>query len=161
MEAKKTRKSIVKELENKNKEYIDHLQRLQAEFDNYRKHVEKEKVEFVKFASHKLIEKILPILDNLEIALKTSEREDDFFKGIAMIYNELKSILKKEGLEEIKSLNNKFNPMIHEVVLKQESQEEEGIVLEELQKGYMLNGRVLRFAKVKISGGKNEKNISS
>ena len=137
-------------------EYIEHLQRLQAEFDNYRKRMEQEKQLIIKQANQELIQKILTILDSFELAFKTQKHDDDFTKGIKMIYSEIYSTLKKEGLKRIDCLGQKFDANFHEVMLSEESDNEEGIILEELQKGYMLNDRVIRFSKVKISKLKNK-----
>ena|SRR3989338_2957687 len=133
-------------------EYKEHLQRLQAEFDNYRKRVEKEKEEFCKIASHEIIYKLLGILDSFEFALQSKDKNQDFVKGIELIYSQLYSMLEKDGLKKIESLNKKFDADYHEVLLIEEHNDmEEDIVIEELQKGYMLNEKVLRHAKVKIS----------
>ena len=147
--------------ENKDKlalelaDYKEHLQRLQAEFDNYRKRIEKEKSEYCKFANHELMLKLLSILDSFELALKNTEKKEDFIKGIEMIYSQFYSLLEKEGLNKIDALNKKFDPNYHEVLLIENLDKEEGIVLEELQKGYMLNEKVIRHTKVKISKGAN------
>lgn len=132
-------------------ELTDSLQRLQAEFENYKKRAEKENREFVKYANAGLISKILNTIDTFEIALRNSDDHEKFVKGMELIYAQLMSALKSEGLRQIEAAGNKFDPYLHEVMLKQASDKEEGVVLEELQKGYMLNGKVLRYSKVKIS----------
>lgn len=132
-------------------DYKEHLQRLQAEFDNYRKRIEKERAEYGKFANHELMFKLLAILDSFELALKNTNKEDEFAKGIELIYSQFYSLLEKEGLKKIEALNKKFDPNYHEVLLIENSGKEEDIILEELQKGYMLNNKVLRYSKVKIS----------
>ncbi|MCG2718381.1 MAG: nucleotide exchange factor GrpE [Nanoarchaeota archaeon] len=132
-------------------EYLDHMQRLQAEFENYRKHMEQEKQLIIKQANQELIQKILMILDSFELAFRTQKNDDDFTKGIKMIYSEIYTTLEKEGLKKIECFGKKFDANFHEVMLSEESDKEEGIILEELQKGYMLNDRVIRFSKVKIS----------
>lgn len=131
-------------LENKEKEHQEKIARLQAEFDNYRKRTEKEKSENLVNANTHLISELLPVLDNFELALKHNKD-----KGVMMIYNELKTILTKQGLTIIDT-KGKFNPKIHEVVMTVGGGEE-GIILEEIQKGYLLNHRLLRASKVKIS----------
>ncbi len=140
---------MTKEKQNKqNKEkdsnYLEQLQRLQAEFDNFRKRTEKEKYELLKNANEDLIVKLLGVLDNFELAL---EHVED--KGIKMIYSELYSILEKEGLNIIKT-EGEFDPKIHEAIIQEEGKENEKIV-EELQKGYILNDKVIRPSKVKIT----------
>jgi len=134
-------------------DYKDHLQRLQAEFDNYRKRIEKEKEEYCKFASHEIILKLLIILDSFELALKNTDKKEDFIKGIELIYSQFYSLLEKEGIRKIEALNKKFDPNYHEILLAEASEKEENTILEELQKGYMLNNKVLRYSKVKISKG--------
>jgi len=142
----------IQETENTLNEYKEHLQRLQAEFDNYRKRVEKEKEELCKIAGHEIIYKLLGILDSFEFALQSKDKNQDFVKGIELIYSQLYSMLEKDGLKKIESLNKKFDADYHEVLLIEEHNDmEEDIVIEELQKGYMLNEKVLRHAKVKIS----------
>ena len=153
---KEEKTSIKKQLEEETKkiqEYIDHLQRLQAEFDNYRKRTEQEKQLIIKQANQELIQKMLSILDSFELAFKTQKEDDEFAKGMKLIFSEVYSTLEKEGLKKIDCLNKKFDSNFHEVMLQGESEKEEGTILEELQKGYMLNDRVIRFSKVKISKG--------
>jgi len=137
--------------EEKIKELTDSLQRLQAEFENYKKRVEKEKEGFVKFSKADLIAKLLPSLDSFELALKQTADKEKFIKGIELIFAQLYSLLESEGLRPIKALGEKLDPYKHEVLMKQESYKEEDVILEELQKGYMLNDKVLRHSKVKVS----------
>lgn len=140
-------------------EYIDHLQRLQAEFENYRKRIEQEKQVVIKQANQELIQTLLTTVDSFQFALKNKENKEEFVKGTEMIYSEFFSLLTKQGLRPIEAVGKRFDPKFHEVMLQEESDQEEGTVLEELQKGYMLNDRVIRFSKVKISKGvKEEKN---
>ncbi len=143
-EKKSSDKEIIADL-------TDSLQRLQAEFENYKKRTEKEKQELVKYAEAELICKLLPLLDTFEIALRNTNDHEKFVKGIEMIYAQLFSTLEPEGLKPIEASGKKFDPYLHDVMLKQKSDKEDGIVLEELQKGYMLNDRVLRHSKVKVS----------
>ncbi|MBU89986.1 nucleotide exchange factor GrpE [Candidatus Woesearchaeota archaeon] len=147
---KKSEKEVIAEL-------TDTLQRTQAEFENYKKRVDKEKAEFVKYAKAEIIHKILPTLDTFEISLKSTKDNEKFVKGIEMAYAQLFSLLESEGLKPIESVGKKFDPYLHEVMLKEKSDKEDGIVLEELQKGYMLNDKVLRHSKVKISEKDNKK----
>ena len=141
---KPTDKEIIAEL-------TDTLQRTQAEFENFKKRVDKDKAEFVKFAKAVIIQKILPTLDTFEIALKNTSDKEKFVKGIEMVYAQLFSLLESEGLKKIESAGKQFDHYLHEVMLKEKSDKEDGIVLGELQKGYMLNDKVLRHSKVKIS----------
>jgi len=137
-------------------EFTDILQRTQAEFENYKKRVDKEKQEFVKYSKAELIQKLLPIIDTFEIALKNNKDNEKFVKGMDMVYAQLISLLHSEGLKPIDSLGKKFDPYLHEAMLKEKSEKDEGTVLEELQKGYMLNDKVLRHSKVKVSEKDNK-----
>ena len=136
--------------EEKKDNYLEQLQRLQAEFENFRKRTEKERSEIFKSANEDLIVKLLGILDNFELAIK---HIDD--KGINMIYSELYSILESEGLKAIKA-EGEFNPEFHEALIQEEG--EDGKIIEEFQKGYMLNDKVIRASKVKISKIMENKN---
>jgi len=149
------KENLSKQLEEKQKtieELTDTLKRLQAEFENYKKRIDKEKAEFVKFAHADVIAEMLPVLDSFEIALKNTNDKEKFIEGIKIIYAQFHSILEAEGLKPIKAVNEKFDPYKHEVLMKEESDKPEGTILEEFQKGYMLNDGVLRHSKVKISG---------
>ena len=153
-EAKPKKHPLQEELEKQKQSYEelkDTLQRLQAEFDNYRKRAEKDKQQCIRFASAEIIKKLLPLLDTFEIALKNAHQKDDFYKGMEMVYANIISLLQNEGVRPIKSMGEKFDPYKHEVLLSEESDKEDETILEELQKGYMLNDAVLRFAKVKIA----------
>ena len=145
-------KKQVNEKTQKIEELTDALKRLQAEFENYKKRVDREKIEFMKYAHADVIEKILPVLDSFEIALKNTIDKEKFVEGIKMIYSQLYSALEAEGLRPIKATGEKFDPYKHEVLMKEESYKPEDTILEEFQKGYMLNDRVIRHSKVKISG---------
>ena len=145
-------KNQLEEKDKKIEELTDALQRLQAEFENFKKRSDREKAEFAKYANAGIISGILPIIDSFELALKHSGENEKFVDGIKMIYAQLYSMLGSEGLKPIKSIGEKFDPYRHEVLMKEESDKPEGTILEEFQKGYMLNDKVLRFSKVKISG---------
>ena len=142
----------------------DRLLRLAAEFDNYKKRMAKEFGYLIKNANENLILQLLDTLDNFQRALdsaKTSDDYDSFHKGVELIYNHMKEILTKEGLKEIEALGNPFDPNFHEAVTQAESdQHDEGIIIDEINKGYMLNDRLLRASKVVVSKGKpkEEKN---
>ncbi|MBW3003111.1 nucleotide exchange factor GrpE [Candidatus Woesearchaeota archaeon] len=131
-------------------ELTDTLQRLQAEFENYRKRIEKEKQDFAKMASKEVILKLLPILDNFELALKNKECNEEFVKGVELIFSELWQALSDEGLKKIEA-KGKFDPYTQEALLAEESDKEQDTVLEVLQQGYSLNDNVIRHAKVKVA----------
>lgn len=135
---------------SKENEYLERLQRLQAEFDNFRRRTESEKKTNLMNANSNLISQLLDVLDNFELSLKHNPD-----KGINLIYSELFKILEKQGLKVIKS-EGKFNPKLHEVLIKEEGNEE-GIILEEISKGYLLNEKLIRASKVKISIKKENK----
>lgn len=125
-------------------EYVSQIQRIQAEFENYKKRTEKERITGQENANYNLILSLLPILDNFELALK---HNDDL--GVKMIRDELYKTLEGQGMETVKT-NGLFNPNIHEAI-SQESGEKDGEIIEVIQNGYLLNGRLLRAAKVKIT----------
>lgn len=135
-----------------NNEYVEKYQRLMADFANYKQREEKSKADFKKFASSSLIEKLLPVLDNFDRALKDKDPEDPFVKGVIMTRDELLKTLKNEGLEEILSDGEKFDHNLHHAVMTEESDSvEEDYIIETFQKGYTLNGKILRPAMVKVS----------
>lgn len=138
------------------RELTDTLQHLQAEFENYKKRAAKEICELIKCANEDLIMRILPIIDNFEIALKSCREKDGFYKGMELIYSQLIDTLHSQGLKHIDCVGKKFDPYYHEVLLTEESNEPENKILEELQKGYMLEDKVIRHSKVKIAKKKKE-----
>lgn len=136
--------------DNQIQELTESLQRLQAEFENFKKRTEKEKSDFCKYAEKDLMLELLPILDNFELALNNTKNKDEFIKGVELIYAQLVSALEKKGLKKIETAG-RFDPYKHEALMQEESDQEEGTILEELQKGYELNNIILRTAKVKVS----------
>jgi len=144
----------IDEKEQKIAELTECVQRLQAEFENYNKRVAKENASLVKYATANLISELLQLLDSFELALQNKDSKE-FVKGVELIYVQLFTILEKQGLRPICAEGTKFDPYKHEVMLQEPSDKDE-IVLEELQKGYMLQDKVLRHSKVKI-GKKIEK----
>jgi len=133
------------------RDYLERLQILQAEYENFRKRTEKERMELLKNANEDLIIKLLSVLDNFELAMKHIND-----KGVDMIYSELYSILEKEGLKTINT-EGKFDPKTHEAIVQEDGEEDEKI-LEEIQRGYTLNSKVIRASKVKISKMGENKN---
>jgi len=144
-------------------EYLTGWQRERADFLNYKREELERVEEILKYADEGLILKILPILDNFEIVekkLPENLRNDVNIKGLLQIKNQILDFLKNQGVEEIKSVGEKFDPQLHEVVGEVASSEalakggksvESGIVIEEIQKGYKINGRLLRPAKVRVT----------
>ncbi len=140
----------------KSAEYQDKILRLQADFDNFRKRLEREKQEFVRFANEGLISDLLNVVDDLERSLELAQQKHEdfaaFLKGIEMILAHLYDLLKRNGLCAIETEGKAFDPDYHEALLKAEADDvADNTVIEELQKGYMLNGRVIRTAKVKVA----------
>ena len=142
-------------LKEKADEYFDKFLRIQADFDNYKKRLDKEKKDFIKFANEEIIIEILKILDDFERAVKAGKSKHDFdvlYKGVEMIHKDMKEFLKGRGVEEIEAKGKSFNPHEHEAMMQEETEEHpEDHVVEEFQKGYLLNGRVVRPTKVKVS----------
>lgn len=133
--------------------YLEQLKYLQADFDNYKKRVLKEREEFISQVNEKLIKELLTVLDDFERSLVSIKNKEDL-KGMELIYKNFLKILESFGLRKIEAEGRKFDPYYHEVLLKEKSDKEEGIILEEFQKGYLLNGKVIRHSKVKISEAK-------
>jgi molecular chaperone GrpE len=148
----KEKKEKTQELEAKNQELLNDLKRLQAEFDNYRRREAENKKNSAKLANEGLVESLLSVVDNFQLAIKAAENQNSR-QGIELIYSQLMDILGDSGLEEIQT-EGKFDPELHEAMMKEQSDEEENSILEVFQQGYKFNGKVLRHAKVKVSGGK-------
>jgi len=153
----------LKEEADKAKEHWDRLLRLQADFENTRKRLEREKQDFVKFANEGIILELLNILDDLEriVELAESKHEDlaGFLKGVEMILAHLYGMLKEHGVTPIEAQGKTFDPHYHEALMQTENKElPEHTIVEELQKGYLLNDRVIRTAKVKVSKKQEVKN---
>jgi molecular chaperone GrpE len=129
-----------------------------ADFENARRRLEKEKEDFLKFANEAMITKLLPIVDNFRLAVNSMDDKhkiEDIATGIRLIEKQLEDTLKEFGLEPIDAVGKKFDPHLEEAVAHQETDEvEEDTVTEEIQRGYMLFGRLLRPAKVKVAKGK-------
>ncbi|MBR2563530.1 MAG: nucleotide exchange factor GrpE [Paenibacillus sp.] len=131
------------------------LVRAQADFDNFRRRTQREKEDLAKYASMKLITELVPVIDNFERAMATvpeGTETESFAKGIQMILRQLETVLASEGLAAMETVGQPFNPEFHQAIMQVDSEEhEEGIVVEEVQKGYMLKDKVLRPAMVKVS----------
>lgn len=137
-------------------EHKQRLLRTQADYDNFRRRTQKEKEELGKYASAKLITELLPVVDNFERALNTTSDNAEvasYAKGVEMILRQFEGVLQAEGLTAMETVGQPFNPEYHQAIMQVESEDhEEGIVVEELQKGYLLKDKVLRPAMVKVSG---------
>ncbi len=138
-------------------EHWERLLRTTADFDNFKKRAAREKTEAIQFANAALMQKLLPVLDNFEMALQAAESVQDeklapVKSGVLMIQQQLRGALAESGLEEVNAAGKPFDPALHEAVSQQESQEiQEGHVLQQLRKGYRLKERLLRPASVVVA----------
>lgn len=146
-------------------EYLDSLQRLKAEFENFRKRMQREGEQRAQRAQTEVIEELLPVLDNFERAMQAAAQHDEklLTSGVELVYNQLRDLLTRRGLCEIESEGAQFDPNQHDAVMCQPSGEhEEGTVMQVLEKGYQLDDKVMRPAKVIVSaapeddGGKKQ-----
>jgi molecular chaperone GrpE len=142
---------ILAKCQKEKEEYLAGWQRERADFLNYKKEEMERITEILKYASEEMILKILPILDNFQEAEKSipPNEKNKFLEGMLQIKEQMKGLLEKEGIEEIKALGENFDPNVHEAVESVEGKDS-GKIIEEVKKGYKLNGKVLRPAKVKI-----------
>jgi molecular chaperone GrpE len=134
-------------------EYRTHLQRLQAEFDNYRKRMLKEQTRAVEMAAEPLARRLLEVLDEFDLALMSAETRPDFDRflhGVELVYAKLADILHSEGLERIEAAGKPFDPTLHEALLQSGEPEGEPVVADVLRQGYTMKGRVIRPAGVKV-----------
>ena len=143
-------------LKEKVKDYWEQLVRLQADFANYRKRTEKEKGEAIRFGREVMLERLISLNDVMDEALKHSNNASDIGslkKGFEMVVGEFSRFLKSEGAEPLKTVGEVFDPHLHEALeqVPTDNESENDKILEEIQKGYMLNGRLLRPAKVKVA----------
>jgi len=135
-------------------EYLDALQRLKAEFDNFRKRAQRDQADLIARASERLVKQLLPVVDDLERALEfaAAHEEAQLEEGVRLVHRSLADALAKEGLVEVET-DGQFDPHTQEALLAQPSEEDEGTVIQVLQKGYKLGDRVLRPARVVVSAG--------
>ncbi|MDR2624141.1 MAG: nucleotide exchange factor GrpE [Methanobrevibacter sp.] len=135
------------ELEEQNSRYL----RLQADFENFKKQNEKHNQNIINFANENLIMNILDCYEDLERVLKQSKNMDELKEGTELIYAKLKNVLEKEGLKEIEAKDVKFDPFKHEALMVEDKDDyEDGVVIEELMKGYTLKDKVIKYSKVKV-----------
>jgi molecular chaperone GrpE len=145
----------VQELEAARDSAIADLQRVAADFDNYRKRTARDHEALIARAAERLVKELLPVLDDLERALEAAQQHEEakLEEGVRLVHRELSNVLAKEGLVAVET-GGKFDPHEHEALLTQPSEaEEEGAILEVIQKGYRLGDRVLRPARVVVSAG--------
>ena len=134
-------------------ELKEHLQRLAADFDNYRKRMLKEQTRAVEMASEPLVRRLLEVLDEFDLALMAAEKKPDFDKflhGVELVYAKLKDILGSEGLQRIEAEGKPFDPTLHEALMQGGEAEGEPVVADVLRPGYTMKGRVIRPAGVRV-----------
>jgi len=143
-------------------EWRDRYLRTLADFDNYRKRADREKQDFFKYALAGTLRDLLPVLDNFDRALDHAEEGDEFHRGVALIYKQLFDVLKKHGVQVIDEANVRFDPNIHEAVVREENASVPShTVVEVLQKGYFLHDRLLRPAMVRVAVGGPEEEATA
>jgi len=142
------------ELTRERDEYLDALQRLKAEFDNYRKRAAREQGDLIARASERLVKQLLPVVDDLERALEAAASHEaaQLEDGVRLVHRALADALAREGLVEVET-SGEFDPYTQEALLTQPSDDPEGTVIQVIQKGYKLGDRVLRPARVVVSSG--------
>ena len=147
--------STIETLQQEKDELFGKLQRVSADYANYQKRAPKQIADTIAYEKEILIKSLLPALDNLDHTIqnfKSAENTEVLLKGIHIIYDQLLDILKSHGVEQMKTLGETFNPALHEAMMrKTEPEKQDNIVLEEFQKGYMLNGRAIRPSKVVVN----------
>ena len=145
----------IEQLQKEKDELFEKLQRVSADYANYQKRAPKQIADSVTYEKEKIIKTLLPALDNFEHTLQNADSAEDadvLIKGIRIVYDQMLDILKSHEVEQIKALGEKFDPALHQAMMRKvEPTEEEDVVLEEFQKGYKLNGRVIRPSKVVVN----------
>lgn len=147
-------KKKLEECRKERDEYLAGWQRAKADFINHKREELERMQEIIKFAEEEMALKILSILDDFDLAEKNlagEEKEDEKVKGLLQIKKKIQEVLKNSSVEEIKAVGEKFDPNLHEALELAESDKESGTILEELQKGYSMSGKVIRPSKVKVS----------
>jgi molecular chaperone GrpE len=140
-------------LREENAQLFARLQRLQADFDNYRKRVRTEMQDWATHSLCDLVRELLPVIDNLERARQATGSTEALLAGVDLVHRQFLSVLEKYGLSMIEACGIQFDPSLHHAILQVEGAEPENTVIEELQRGYRLKDRVLRASLVKVAGG--------
>jgi molecular chaperone GrpE len=147
----------IAELQRQRDEYYDLLLRKSAEFDNYRKRIDRERQAVTEAAAANLLEELLPLVDDLERALKIEpgpEGGDAYRQGVELIYRQLQDVLRKRGVRPVEAIGADFDPHYHQAVAHEPADgQREGEVIEEFRRGYMLGDRLLRPSMVKVAKG--------
>ncbi len=152
---KKSGKDIIAAYEEKCEDLNDKYLRLYSEFDNYRKRTSKERLDLLKTASQDIMVELLPVLDDFDRALQSMtdhNAQEESVKGVELIYNKLFTLLKQKGLEPMEAQGKEFNTDYHEAItnIPAPNKKMKGKVVDVVQKGYLLNGKIIRFAKVVV-----------
>lgn len=154
-EEQKELREVVENLQREKDELFEKLQRVSADYANFQKRVPKQIADSVAYEKEMVIKSLLPALDNFEHTLQNADSAEDVVvlaKGIRIIYDQMLDILKSHGVEQIEALGENFDPAMHEAMMqKSDPEKEDNIVLQEFQKGYKLNGRVIRPGKVIVN----------
>jgi len=153
----KSEEQIIDDYKQKVSELEDRHLRLVAEFDNYKKRTARQFEDIIKNSGEKIIVPLLEVIDNFERALASASEGTDFnalHEGMELTYQQINDILKREGVEPIDAVGESFDPNLHEAMLQVNSDKyPEGVIAQEISRGYKLNGRVIRFSKVAVSAG--------
>lgn len=146
----KEKERLIKELKNK---YLMAL----ADLENYKKRAKREMEEFFLYSNERFVRALIPVFDNFERALNVEHKDDSFYRGVKLIYKQLLNLFEKEGVEPLESVGKEFDPNYHEAVSVVETDKyEDGAVIEELEKGYTIKGRLVRPAKVVVAKKKSK-----
>lgn len=129
----------------------EQLLRLRADFQNYRRRVEREKADMVRLANEDLLRELIEVYDDFQRAVEAEKEHDAFYEGIQMIADRFQKVLEKNGLQEIPTNGEPFDPNLHHAVITEDADEKSGTIVETFQRGYTLNGKVLRPAMVKVA----------
>lgn len=150
-----TLKEQLRQEQEKSSDYLNRLKYLQADYENYRKRVEKELQERIQMSNEKLVESLLPVVDELELALlagRSAKDKEALLEGVEMVLKKLYEVLGREGLARIETTGKQFDPAQHEAVIRVPSATlAEGVIIDEVRKGFSLRGKVLRPSMVKIA----------
>jgi molecular chaperone GrpE len=154
-------RAAIESIQSKNDELFGKLQRISADYANFQKRVPKQIADTISYEKERIIKTLLPVLDNFEHTLQNAHSAEDLdvlVKGIRIIYDQLLDVLKSHNVEQIEALGEKFDPSVHQAMTQNtDPDKQENTVLEEFQKGYTLNGRVIRPSKVIVNKLPEEK----
>jgi molecular chaperone GrpE len=145
--------SLLEQETKKSADYLTNLKYLQADFENYRKRMDREFRDIEEFSTSALVKKLLPVLDDFDLAIATADKSPEtkgFIEGLQMVQKRLVASVESEGLEQIDAVGKPFNPELHEAVDRVQGNGEQDLIVEEVRKGYIFKSRVLRPSMVKV-----------